>query len=93
LAILECGQYNLQWPFIHMMPEEAAQASIDLKARAFMPVHWGKFTLSLHPWIEPIQRASKKADELKAIMTTPVIGDPLMLDGSLPLTRWWREIH
>ena len=54
LAILECGQYNEQWPFIHMTPEQTVQAAIDLKAKILLPVHWGKFTLSLHPWYEPI---------------------------------------
>ena len=92
IAILECGQYNHQWPFIHMMPEEAAQACIDLKARAFMPVHWGKFTLSLHPWNEPVERALRKADELKAVMITPKIGEPLMLDNQQTTTRWWQQV-
>ncbi len=91
LAILECGQYNVQWPFIHMMPEEAAQACIDLKAKAFMPVHWGKFTLALHAWNDPVERALKKADELNVVMTTPMIGELLMLDNARPLKRWWLE--
>ena len=33
LAILECGQYNQDWRYIHMAPEETAQAAVDLKAR------------------------------------------------------------
>jgi L-ascorbate metabolism protein UlaG (beta-lactamase superfamily) len=92
LAILECGQYNKQWPFIHMSPEETVQASIDLKARAFMPAHWGKFTLALHPWNEPVERALKKANELNATMVTPRIGEALMLDNQLPVMRWWQGI-
>lgn len=48
LALLECGQYNEDWPYIHMMPEQTVQASIDLKAAVLMPIHWGKFKLSLH---------------------------------------------
>ena len=31
LAILECGQYNPYWKYIHMMPEETVQAAIDLR--------------------------------------------------------------
>lgn len=89
LAILECGQYNVQWPLIHMMPEEAPQACIDLRAKAFMPVHWGKFILALHPWNEPAERAFKKAAELNVVMTTPLIGEPLILDSPLPANRWW----
>ncbi|HEY5825786.1 MAG TPA: MBL fold metallo-hydrolase, partial [Cyclobacteriaceae bacterium] len=41
IVFLECGQYNVKWPFIHMMPEQTVQASIDLKAKVLMPVHWG----------------------------------------------------
>ena len=42
-AILECGQYDAQWPLIHMMPEQTVQAGIDLRARAmgngFVPMN------------------------------------------------------
>lgn len=89
IAMLECGQYDVQWPDIHMMPEQTVQASVDLKAKVLLPVHWGKFTLGLHPWKEPIQRASAHATKLNVTMTTPVIGEPIYLDGSFPVTRWW----
>lgn len=89
LAILECGQYNVQWPLIHMMPEEAPQACMDLKAKVFMPVHWGKFTLALHPWNEPAERALKKAEELNVPMTTPKVGELIKLDSSINVNRWW----
>ena len=46
LAILEDGQYNKNWKYIHMMPEETVQAAIDLKAKKLLPVHWAKFSLS-----------------------------------------------
>ena len=89
LAILECGQYNTMWPNIHMQPEETVQASIDLGAKVLMPVHWGKFTLALHPWQEPIERALRQAKSLDVKITTPRIGEPVFLDGSLPQTLWW----
>jgi L-ascorbate metabolism protein UlaG (beta-lactamase superfamily) len=91
LAILECGQYDKQWPYIHMMPEENAQACIDLKAKAYMPVHWGKFTLALHEWNDPVERSLKKAEELNVTMASPMIGEPVMLDNKLPVKRWWKE--
>lgn len=62
-AILECGQYNKNWPYIHMMPEEVVQASIDLKTRKTLPVHWSKFSLALHTWDEPFIRFSKEAQK------------------------------
>ncbi|TDW97576.1 MBL fold metallo-hydrolase [Dinghuibacter silviterrae] len=56
LAFLECGQYGVHWPFIHMFPEQTWQAAKELRARALMPVHWGKFSLSMHAWDEPVRR-------------------------------------
>ena len=85
----ECGQYNLAWHDIHMMPEETAQAAIDLGAKALMPVHWGKFSISLHPWDEPINRVTKKANELNVNITTPMIGEPVEVGENYPVTRWW----
>lgn len=89
IAILECGQYNTAWPHIHMMPYEVPQAAIDLKAKVFMPVHWAKFSLSLHPWNEPPAIATAKADELKIPYTTPSIGEPVIIGESHPVKRWW----
>ena len=88
-ALLECGQYNEAWHDIHMMPEETAQASLDLKATAFMPVHWAKFSISLHPWDEPIKRVSVKAAELKATMATPMIGEVITIGETYPDKHWW----
>jgi L-ascorbate metabolism protein UlaG (beta-lactamase superfamily) len=45
LAILECGQYDKSWKYIHLMPGEVLQAAQDLKAARLMPIHWGKFLL------------------------------------------------
>jgi L-ascorbate metabolism protein UlaG (beta-lactamase superfamily) len=73
-SFLECGQYNENWPLIHMMPEETVQAAIDLKTKAFTPIHWGKFALSLHPWEEPIERAKKESSRLKQEISIPIFG-------------------
>ncbi len=92
LAILESGQYNEMWKPIHMMPEETVQASIDLKAKRLLPVHWAKFSLSLHPWNEPIERLVKKAEELKVDITTPIIGEPVIIGEKYPASYWWRNV-
>jgi len=91
-ALLECGQYNNDWPLIHMMPEQTVQASMDLKANVFMPVHWGKFTLSLHPWNDPIKRVTAEATRLNVAITTPMIGEPVILGDVLPKTHWWEQV-
>jgi L-ascorbate metabolism protein UlaG (beta-lactamase superfamily) len=90
LAILESGQYNKSWPHIHMMPEQTVQASMDLKADVLLPVHWGKFTLAMHAWDEPIQRVLKKAEEHKVKVATPKIGELFILGETMPREEWWR---
>jgi L-ascorbate metabolism protein UlaG (beta-lactamase superfamily) len=89
LVIMETGQYNERWANIHSMPEEAVQASIDLRGKIMLPVHWGKFTLSLHPWTEPIERVLEKANELGVSVTTPIIGEKLIVGKEYPHSRWW----
>lgn len=89
LAILESGQYNKSWPNIHMMPEETVEASAELKAKVLLPVHWGKFSLAMHAWDEPIQRVLKKAEEIKVQVATPKIGEAFVIGEALPKEKWW----
>jgi len=89
-AMMECGQYNEQWAHIHMTPEETIQASIDVKTNLMMPIHWGAFKLALHSWDDPIVRATKKAKELNVAISTPKIGEAVVLDGTAyPSENWW----
>ncbi|WP_295129162.1 MBL fold metallo-hydrolase [uncultured Chitinophaga sp.] len=90
LALLECGQYNERWPYIHMMPEQTVQAAVDLGARVLMPVHWGKFALALHPWDEPVKRVTTRATALQVKVTTPRIGEPVLLHEYYPAEQWWQ---
>lgn len=92
IAMLECGQYDKQWPYIHMMPEESVQASVDLKAKVYMPVHWAKFRLALHPWREPVVRALAHAAKLNVVATTPRIGEVIYLDNIPATTSWWTDL-
>ncbi|PSL47878.1 L-ascorbate metabolism protein UlaG (beta-lactamase superfamily) [Chitinophaga niastensis] len=89
IVILECGQYNDNWPFIHMKPEETVQAAIDLQAKALLPVHWGKFALANHPWNEPPKRAVKSAAAQGLTITTPRIGEPVTVGEHYPQDHWW----
>lgn len=90
LAILECGQYNELWPNIHMMPEELITAGQALRAKAVLPVHWGKFALAYHSWTEPIERFTKRAAEAGLPYTTPRIGEPVVVGEAMPKDIWWR---
>ncbi|SMO46866.1 L-ascorbate metabolism protein UlaG, beta-lactamase superfamily [Solitalea koreensis] len=89
LAVLECGQYNTAWPFIHMAPEETVQASIDLNAKVLLPVHWAKFALAYHDWDEPIKRITKIAAEKNVDIITPMIGEPVTITEHYTNSTWW----
>jgi len=92
LALLECGQYNNAWRYIHMMPEQTIQAAIDLKAKILMPVHWAKFALALHAWDEPIERVTKEARRLNMPIIHPMIGEEVNLNENRATTEWWKGI-
>ncbi|MFZ1807412.1 MAG: MBL fold metallo-hydrolase [Cyclobacteriaceae bacterium] len=93
-AMMECGQYDKRWDNIHMMPEETAQAAVDVNAKLFMPIHWGSFVLALHTWKDPIERVTKKAEELGMPISTPQIGEPIILElPEKPSSRWWEGIE
>ncbi len=93
LALLECGQYNQYWKYIHMMPEETVQASIDLKAKTLMPVHWAKFALSMHAWDESIERATAEASRKNVPLIHPMIGELVDLNDFGTQTEWWKGIN
>ena len=90
LALVECGQYNEMWKEVHMMPEESAQAAIDLNAKMAMPIHWGAFSLAAHSWTEPVERISEAAKKLDLKLATPKIGEPIILGKQEPNTAWWK---
>jgi L-ascorbate metabolism protein UlaG (beta-lactamase superfamily) len=91
LTMIECGQYNEGWPYIHMMPEQSVQAHLDLKGKVMMPIHWGKFNLSLHQWTEPIERASKEAERLGVEMISPLPGEIVKVKTDAERKYWWRK--
>ncbi len=55
LALMPIGAYLPRWFMreVHVDPEEALQAYIDLGAREFFAVHWGTFVLAEEPLHEP----------------------------------------
>jgi len=92
-AFMECGQYNNLWPLVHMLPEETAQAGLDIKAKKMMPIHWGAFKLASHSWTDPVERISKKAKELNVDLVIPKIGEiiEIGLNDSEEIYPWWRN--
>lgn len=91
-AILENGQYNEKWPYIHMMPEQVIVASKDLQTKYTIPVHSSKFPLASHPWDEPLNRVTKHAKVENIDLVTPIIGQAVDLDHYTKLPEWWRDV-
>ena len=64
IAILPIGSY---FPHSshrsHMNPADALQTFSDLKAKQFIPIHWGNFRLSLEPISEPPRLLTKLAKQ------------------------------
>ncbi|MCD8183966.1 MAG: MBL fold metallo-hydrolase [Bacteroides sp.] len=80
LAILENGQYNEDWKYIHTLPVYLEQVAEDLKADKYLTVHHSKYALARHPWDEPLKNARelREKDTLNILM--PVIGEVVRLD-------------
>lgn len=89
LAFVENGQYNEDWASIHMMPEQSALVGSELKANVVVPIHWGKFSLSIHDWDEPIERFLKAAEKQKYKVLTPAPGAVVSLPSEA-LPEWWK---
>jgi L-ascorbate metabolism protein UlaG (beta-lactamase superfamily) len=92
LAILECGQYNKNWKYIHMMPEEVVTAAQDLKANMLLSVHHSKFLLGQHAWDEPIIMVTTEAKRKKVPIIHPMIGEEVNLNNPASFTAWWENV-
>ena len=91
VTMIETGAYNVQWPFVHMQPEETVRAHRDLQGVWLMPIHNGTFDLSMHGWTEPFERVTVLAAEQGIALATPRMGERLDLSAPQALSPWWRD--
>jgi len=91
ITLIEGAQYDQRWAEVHMVPEQAVQANLDVDGETMMLMHWGAFTLANHAWDEPIERALEEANEREVNIIAPMIGETVMLDSELQTssTSWW----
>jgi L-ascorbate metabolism protein UlaG (beta-lactamase superfamily) len=63
VAVLPIGAYMPpSFRRVHMNPEDAWQAFVDLRAAYLVPIHWGTFVLSYEPTDEPPRWIRELAD-------------------------------
>jgi hypothetical protein len=79
-----------------MNPAQGVQSHLDLQGQqasgVLMPIHWGTFNLSMHPWAEPGEWTKAAADAVGQAVALPIPGQPFEPAGELPTAPWWRGL-
>jgi L-ascorbate metabolism protein UlaG (beta-lactamase superfamily) len=91
LTLLPIGAYHPAFADIHMNPEEAVRAHLDLTdadAGLMVPIHWATFRLAPHPWAEPAERLVAAADAERVRIAVPMPG--ARVEGDSTFEPWWR---
>ena len=93
-VMMECGQYDVQWPKVHSFPEQSVEAVRILGARIALPIHWGAIILSRHGWDDSVERFLQAAEKDDITVITPLIGETALLKTpQLYTNRWWRNVR
>ena len=82
LALLENGQYDMNWRYIHLLPDEVIAAAVELNAKRVIPIHNSKFALGNHPWDEPLKQVYELHKGNDFMLLTPKIGEVVNLRDS-----------
>ncbi|MFK3980877.1 MBL fold metallo-hydrolase [Micromonospora sp. NPDC050397] len=92
VTLIQVGAYAPAWPEIHMFPEEAVTAHLDLRGDLLIPVHWATFNLAVHSWAEPVDRLWREAKARGVRLAVPRPGERVVVDLPPPVDGWWQEI-
>ena len=92
LVMLEVGAFHPSWGHIHLGPANALKAHTLLGGGAFLPVHWGTFSLALHAWDEPAETllALGASNDVQLVM--PRLGEAVEPAHAERVTPWWRAV-
>lgn len=93
ITLMEGGQYDKRWSWVHMTPEESVQAHLDVNGKNMMLIHWGGFTLANHGWAEPVERAIIATKQKEVNQFAPRIGGTISLQGKLSIPSYWWESY
>jgi L-ascorbate metabolism protein UlaG (beta-lactamase superfamily) len=90
LVMLEVGAFHPAWGDIHLGPENALKALALLGGGAFLPVHWGTFSLAMHAWDQPAETLLKLGAGARLVM--PRLGEPVEPAHAEKVEPWWRAV-
>jgi len=90
LAILENGQYDEQWRYSHLLPDQLVRAIKDLNPARVFTVHHAKYDLANHTWRAPLENISAAAARESFDLLTPMMGELVYLkDMTQTFSQWW----
>ena len=92
LVMLEVGAFHPAWGDIHLGPENALKAHKLLGGGAFLPVHWGTFSLAMHAWDQPAEVLVKSASKEGAQLVMPRLGEAIEPSHIEKVEPWWRSV-
>lgn len=91
VAFMAIGMYDPAWRPMHLDPEEAVQATVELGSPLAVPIHWCTFALAPHAWSDPPERFLAAAEEAGVAYVIPEVGE--IVDVAAPAAAgppWWR---
>ena len=92
LVMLEVGAFHPSWGDIHLGPDNALKALKLLGGGAFMPVHWGTFSLALHAWDAPAETLFALAPQQGVQLAMPRLGEAVEPAHAERVLPWWRGV-
>ncbi|AOW14975.1 hypothetical protein LPB72_12970 [Hydrogenophaga crassostreae] len=91
LVMLEVGAFHPAWGDIHLGPLNALKAHGLLGGGAFLPVHWGTFSLAMHAWDEPVETLLAHAPS-RDVLLLPRLGESVEPKEQRTAQAWWRGV-
>ncbi|MGA0609492.1 MBL fold metallo-hydrolase [Caldimonas sp. KR1-144] len=92
LVMLEVGAFHPSWGDIHLGPRNALEAHALLGGGAFLPIHWGTFSLAMHAWDEPAETLLALGAQRGTPLLMPRLGEPVEPHRLEAVVPWWRAV-
>jgi L-ascorbate metabolism protein UlaG (beta-lactamase superfamily) len=92
LVMLEVGGLHPSWGDMHLGPQNALKALALLGGGAFLPVHWGTFSLAMHAWDQPAEALLELGAKAGAQLVMPRLGEPVEPSHADDVEPWWRVV-